>query len=260
MDSSLKNMEMKEKIILNKKDKSKGLIIPKKITTNIAYLSGVFAGDGSLGYRPKKHEYSLKCVGNPKDEKEFYFKVVGPNFKESFGFLPNIKYFDKNTTFGFRIFSKSLVNYLTKNVGLPLGKKYDSLKIPNEILLHKELLVNFIRGVFDTDGSICFKKKNKNYPYYPVISFSSKSKHFTQEISNFLKKEEFKVVERYDYQVKDKRIKRGFTVINRIELNGRRNFQRWMENIGFSSPKHIKKIKKIAGERFELPTFTRKTQ
>ena len=61
---------------LSKKDKLRGLKIPPKITPNLAYLCGIFAGDGSINFREKKKEYSIKCVGNPKDEKPFYRKII----------------------------------------------------------------------------------------------------------------------------------------------------------------------------------------
>ncbi len=235
---------MLNKIFLNKKDKLKGLKIPKESTEDLAYLSGVLAGDGSLGYRQNKNEYSLKCVGNPKDEKDFYLNIVGPKFEKVFGFIPTMKTFDKNTTFGFRIFSKSLVCYLTQTIGLPLGPKNNSLKIPSKINTNKMLLMNFVRGLFDTDGSISFKKRYKQHPYYPVISFSSRKESFTKEIAAFLKEEGFKIVEIYNYKIEDKRMKTGFTIINRIELNGNKNLSLWMTKISFSSPKHLEKIRK----------------
>ena len=231
------------KISLSNKDKLKGLKIPKKITSSLVYLIGVFAGDGSLGYRPNKYEYSLKCVGNPKDEQEFYYDIIKPKFKEVFGFSLKIKHFDKGTTFGFRIFSKSLVLYLTKIIGLPLGPKYKSLKIPPKILSNKKRSKYFIKGLFDTDGSISFKKRYKDYPYYPVISLSSKSDSFTRKIACWLKERNFKIVEKYNYKVLDKRVKLGYTLISKIEMNGKNNLVLWLNTVGFSSPKHLKKIK-----------------
>ena len=58
-------------------------IKPYDFTEELAYLCGVFAGDGSLNIRKKKWEYSLKCVGNPKDERIFYDELPGRNQKRS---------------------------------------------------------------------------------------------------------------------------------------------------------------------------------
>jgi ferredoxin-fold anticodon binding domain-containing protein len=75
-----------------------------------------------------------------------------------------------------------------------------------------------------------------------------------KEIADILKELGFKIVEIYDYRVKDKRIKEGYTIINRLELNGRNNLKLWLSNIKFYSPKHLKKIKgrNIAEDGFEF--------
>lgn len=226
------------------KDKLKGMKIPEKESANLAYLCGIFAGDGSINIREHKKDYYLKCVGNPYDETELYTKVIGPLFKDVFGFLPNIREHDSKTTYGFIIYSKVLIFYLTKKIGLPVGKKYDTLTIPSVFLKDNNLTTHFVRGLFDTDGCISFKKKYKDKPYYPVISLSSKSATFVKEVASYLKKEGFKLAELYNYKVSDKRIKCGFTVISRIDLNGAYNFNLWLNKIRFWSPKHLKKIEK----------------
>jgi len=53
-----------------------------------------------------------------------------------------------------------------------------------------------------------------------------------------------KIVEIYNYKKKDVRVELGYTVISRIEINGKNNSRLWIEKIGFSSPKHLEKIKK----------------
>ena len=228
---------------LSSKDIKKGLKFPTQVSQDIAYICGVLVGDGSIYTRKIKNDYIIKCVGNPKDEKQFYFKVIGPFFKRIFGFTPKMKLHDSGTTFGFVIYSKSLFTFLTRVVGLLEGKKDERLKIP-KILNQKKWLIPFIRGVFDTDGCISFKKRYKQKPYYPVITLSSKSKRLIIQISEFLKSCGFMVVEIYDYKLNDLRIKKKYTIINRIELNGMKNLKLWCSKICFFSPKHKKKIKK----------------
>jgi len=234
-----------EKFKLTQKDVKRGLKLPEEMTPKLAYICGILAGDGSIYKREIKHDYIIKCVGNPKDEKELYFEVIEPIFRELFGLQLKIKYHDSNTTFGFAIYSKTLFRYLTEIIELPSGKKYDSLKIPPKFDDENKLLINFIRGVFDTDGCISFKRRKKDKPYYPVISLSSKSKRFTTELASKLKELGFKITELYDYKVIDKRTEQGFTIINRIDMNGDENLKKWITIIGFSSPKHINKIKEI---------------
>ena len=212
------------------------------ISKELAYLLGVFIGDGSINYRQDKNEYSLKCVGNPLNEKEFYDITINNYFTKVFSIKPKIGFYDSKTTYGLRVYSKSLFEYLT-SIGLPYGKKYNYLKIPL-IVKTKNLIKYFIRGLVDTDGCISFKKKYKINPYYPVINISSKSASFIKEISDELKKLNFKIVEIYDRKVIDERLINGYNLISSIELNGFNNLKKWLSLIGFSNPKHLKKIMK----------------
>lgn len=230
----------------------KDLKLPDSISAELAYLCGVLIGDGCIWNREEKHDYLIKCVGNPKDEKEFFNQVIGPLFKRVFNFTPKMRELDSKTTFGFTIYSKVLYNYLTKELGMFHNKKDFSLHIPTIFKKDKQVLINLIRGLFDTDGCICFKKRYRKEPYYPVISFSSLSKRLALEIAKVLKSEGFKIVETYDYKTSDVRAKAGFTQINRLELNGYDNLRRWMATIGFYNPKNLSKIKKIAGGGFEF--------
>ena len=105
------------------------LKLPDKITEDLAYVCGVLAGDGSIWIRQSKYECAIKCVGNPKDEKEFYHQIIQPLFLKVFNLNINVKFHDSKTTYGFTIYSKALVTFFTKIIGLPYGKKYSNLKI-----------------------------------------------------------------------------------------------------------------------------------
>ena len=229
------------KIELSKKDVKKGLRLPKKINENITYLSGVLAGDGSINVRVEKHDYEIKCVGNPKDEKDLYLNVISPLFEKEFGIKLTPKYYDKGTTFGIRLWSKALVEYFTRVIGLPKGKKYNSLKIPLMFKKNQRFIISFIRGLFDTDGCLNLKRGYKYNKSYPVIVGSSKSKDFMAEISTILKSLNFKVREYFDKIKPDDRVENGFTIISSLELPGHENLIRWMRVINFWSPKHLQK-------------------
>ena len=222
-------------------------MLPKQLSEGLAYLCGALAGDGNIHIRKHKYDYTLKCVGNPKDEILFYQTILIPLFQIVFNFKPRIGYKDKGTTFGFVVHSKALCLYLTKIIQLPKGKKHPSLRIPKIFLSSKKLKIAFIRGLFDTDGCVSFKKRYKSYPYYPVISLNSKTKRLIKQTAHILKELGFKSSETYDYKVKDKRNKKGYTIINRIDLCGDKNLNHWMNEIAFRNPKHLKKIKSSAG-------------
>ena len=235
---------MLQKIPLSKKDKLKGLHFPDEWNKELSYFCGILIGDGGIYYRKSKNEYYIKCAGNSKDEQEFYNDIIFKMLKRIFGLTAEMRNFDYNTTYGFRIYSKALVLFLTGSLSLPYSPKYSNLSIPKKIKEDKILLIHFLRGVFDTDGSFCFKKKYQNKPYYPVIAFSSKSESFTREISATLETYGFKIAPVYNYKLIDKRTKKGYTLINRIDLNGKENFRLWLKIIGTSQPKNKKKIQK----------------
>ncbi|MDO8481426.1 MAG: LAGLIDADG family homing endonuclease [Nanoarchaeota archaeon] len=232
------------RIPLSSLDKKRGLCLPLQLTEDLAYLCGILVGDGSIYLRKEKHDFVIKCVGNPKDEQELYIDVIGPKFNRNFGFTPSFMHHDSRTTFGFALHSKTLFRFLTEIVGLHHGRKNHALQIPPGIRKHPQFMDAFLRGLFDTDGCITFKKRYREIPYYPVISLASQSKKLIREVALELRKRGLQLVEIYDYPVKNPRGIREYTFINRIEMNGKDNLRKWQETIGFESPKHLNKIRK----------------
>ena len=223
-------------IKLSRKDKIKGLKLPNKLSKELAYLTGVLAGDGNIFIRKQKNDYRIKCVGDPVTEIEFYDHVLKPLFKQVFNIEVDVKKQDSRKTYGFYIYSKALVEYFTTLFELPIGRKQDKLKIP-QIIKQKNLIPDFIKGLADADFGITYNKNS------PRIIGSSSSKEFMKDVAKELKKIGFKFYEVYDYKRIDSRFKKGYSLINRIEITGKSKLALWMDKIGFLSPKHLKKIK-----------------
>lgn len=234
-------------IKLSRKDIIKGLRFPDTISKELAYIIGILAGDGSICVRKSKGDYCIKCVGDPSKEVEFYNNVLKPLFKKIFNINITVKKHDSGTTYGFRIYSKALVAYLNQLFELPIGKKYDKLKIP-EVIKKNRLVPYFIQGLADTDFCVTYNKNS------PRIVGCSKSPSFIKEVSKELKNMGFRFYEVYDYKIKDIRFKKGYSLISKVELNGKKNIKLWMNKIGFLNPKHLKKIKgrNIAEDGFEF--------
>tara|TARA_Y100000310_G_C20628044_1_gene787041 strand:+ start:616 stop:1350 length:735 start_codon:yes stop_codon:yes gene_type:complete len=240
MSSINKKFRFNFKIDLSKKDKIKGLKLPNYPSPKLAYIVGVLAGDGNIFVRKEKNDYRVKCVGDPKHEKLFYDKVLKKLIHQLFNIIIDNKMQDSSKTYGFYIYSKALVTYLNQIGGLPIGKKYSKLRIPKWVV-KSGLISQFIRGLADTDFCLTYKKGN-----YPCIVGSSKSKEFFQEVSVELKKLGFTFYEVYDSKQYDSRFKKGYSIISRIEINGRKNYSLWMEKVGFSNPRILKKINAVA--------------
>ena len=69
-------------------------------------------------------------------------------------------------------------------VELPIGTKYEQLKIPQLVLEKEEYKLAFIRGLFDTDGGLYFHHKvQKNYLGW---CFANSSKPILQSVMDIL--------------------------------------------------------------------------
>jgi hypothetical protein len=226
------------KIKLSNKDVSKGLRFPSEVSIDLAYLCGVLAGDGNIHIRKDKYDYAIKCVGNPKDEQEFYNEILVPLFKKVFGLQLKPKFLDKNTTFGITLWSKALVKFLTEIIGLPSSAKHPSLRIP-KIFDTKELKLAFIQGVADTDFCFNIRKCGRT-----SIVGASKTRRFMEEISKEVEELGIRMWKGFDYKIKDDRLKKGFNIINRIEIANKKGILCWLDNIGFRSPKHLEKVRR----------------
>ena len=132
-----------------------------------------------------------------------------------------------------RICSKQLVLFKHKVLGLPYGKK-KTITIPRYFIKDDQITRTLIRGLFDGDGSISFKSKCGLGHTYPVISYCSLSKPLIKQLKKLLGRLGFTVPEKL--QSKNE----GTTCI--LFLNGDKNYELWMNTIGFNNPKHLTKV------------------
>jgi len=148
-----------------------------RVGKDLAELIGILAGDGHISL--KKYEVSVS--GHLKLDKEFIKFYVCNLFKKIFGIAPKIKIYVPNNNIRCVINSKKLVEYLTKKFKLPKGKKKGKLHIPLLIKKDIKLLNHYIRGLFDTDGSI-YSRRKKDL----VVSIISGDLRFLKEVKEGL--------------------------------------------------------------------------
>jgi len=150
-----------------------------KIDGDLAELMGIHIGDGCISVTKRYSEYYLG--GDIKEEKEYHDKWVAPLFDKKIMMpLYNKKVLYKEHPkvgiYGFHIFDKKIVEFFNK-MGIKSGPKINT-KIPRKIMKNKELSKRFLRGLFDTDGTIYFsknysaKKPINNKPRIKVDSVS----------------------------------------------------------------------------------------
>src|SRR3989344_5214349 len=145
---------------------------------------------------------------------------------------------------GFEISSLALWEFKVKVLGIKPGRK-DNLVIPDIIKVNDEkILCAFLRGFFDTDGSVAFLFKYGKGNYYPCITITQKSHQIIEEIAEILRMLGFSP--RF-YRNRQE---------TQLMLNGYSQFKHYEQKIGWNSPKHLNKIARwkgmfIGGRRLE---------
>ncbi|MBI5871778.1 hypothetical protein HZB88_01700 [archaeon] len=153
----------------------------------LAEIAGVFAGDGSL-YRTSRG-CVLEIRGSPK-ELEYYKRYVKPIFERVTN--EKVKIIKRNYTGGFligiRTCRSNICNFFNKELDFPIGKKSNIVKVPRVIINDKNLWKDYIRGVFDSDGSIYMRTSGRKGKYpQPIVDFSSTSERHLEELYKMLK-------------------------------------------------------------------------
>lgn len=211
----------------------KEVIIPKKVTKELAELCGIILGDGHITYNKNNGDYRVEISGDLREDE--YFNHISSLIISLFNKNPTIKIKDDELRLYFS--SKKIIDKLI-DLGLPAGKKKYIARIPNWAIYNKEFGAHFLRGLADTDFCICFKKGERLKHDYPVIKVGLCSKNLIEDIKTLLNK--FGIT--YYYLYMKRKTNFGIFDLYELDINGRENLEKWMKTIGFSNPKHLTKI------------------
>src|SRR3989344_1308648 len=185
--------------------------------------------------------------GDFKEDKEHYDDYIAPLFNKevmlplfnrSVGFVYNIK---KNF-YGISVESVKIEKFLNY-LGIPSGAKSE-LFIPNWIKVNSEYAKRFLRGFFDTDGSIFCQKnysiKNNSKHTQVRISLVSTSLNLMNEIYTLINLLGIKSLLRLRKAkpYKDRYVRKDSYVVS---ICGGIQVTKWFEYIGSKNPKHITK-------------------
>ncbi|MFH1587495.1 MAG: LAGLIDADG family homing endonuclease [Candidatus Diapherotrites archaeon] len=225
------------------KDKIKKITLPQELTLDLAYDIGVHIADGSMNIYHRKHkvDYYYSCSGNPETEREWYDNTLLPLKKKLFNFPDKNSLFN-DKTYGIQFRSKAILEFYNKVIGLPLGKKCEIIKIP-DLIYDAGLKVRLacLRGIFDADGYISFKKRHKKFHYYPYLGIGTNSESLSKQIETIFKEIHLKnskcFVRRWD-----KRINK-YLECYQNNVSGRKNFNKFRKIVGFRVSNDIAKIR-----------------
>jgi len=222
-------------------DNIRSIHLPTKMTTELAEDIGVMIGDGNIGLyrRGTTTDYVVGCTGNLVDEKRYYKEHLRNLKLKLFG--ANFGYYEKisDSTCYLKLNSKCLLEFYTKVIGLPIGRK-TNIKIPNKIFSNKQFIAACMRGLGDTDMSLSFKRRWKKEKFYPVIKLSTCSKPLVNSINEALCLLGFSPSICLDIKKYDIRYAKGF-ISHEIALYGKLAIDKWFNIIGSNNPKTMYK-------------------
>ena len=197
-----------------------------KLTPELAELVGIILGDGHLHTKFNR----ITIVGSLEDY-YYYKKRVMPLFEELFGIRPILKRRNDRNAYYLRLEKKEIFEIFTKEIGLIRGNKKNA-HVPQCILRNRELLLFFLRGLFDTDGCLKFSMQNKNLNYYPRVRLAFKKSKFAKEIGIAIRKLDFNLGAWEESRING---------LLAYEISGKNNLARWFGLIKPSNPVHISK-------------------
>lgn len=227
-------------IELSSKDRKRKICLPFNLTEELAETVGAYLGDGCLNiYKwSRRTETYMSYRGHPLEDKLWYDEWLIPTMHALFGITLKGNY-NSDGTYGIKFGSKAIVSFYHECIGLGFGKKTNAT-IPAIISEGPtRIKLSCIRGLFDTDGSLSFKKKHSDLHYYPVISLSNISKPLIEDTAKILLELGLNLA-RSDYLPHDSHC-RTHSRIYKIDLNGKENLKKWMQLIGFHNFKHKSK-------------------
>ena len=215
------------------------LKVHSNLSAELAHLLGIQVGDGYLKkkVRGTTVDYVMCYDGNVHNECDWYEHFLKNLIFNLFGKTTNIRK-TKSNTVNISYGSKAIFHFIRDVCGVQESPKINidaPLMIKNGSLLVK---TNFLKGLADTDFSVILKKNN-----YPVIDYQTSSENLHLFVKSVLDELGFNYCSGFR---KMKRLEK-FHDSYYIQISGRKNLQKWLDTVNFSSYKHLRKSKIALG-------------
>ncbi len=240
-------------IKLSRKDVKRGLKFPLEMSEQLAEDIGIMIGDGCIMDHKYNnlHHHFISVDGNSLTDREYLLD-----------FVRNLKFDLYNLNFGsdskknrnemrIRIYSQGLVEFYTKIIGLPSGKK-TNIGIPKCIWENKDFIRACLRGVIDTDGSFQLRMRN-----YPQIKIGVSSKKLIEDCKKAFDIFGIETNIKTDCVHIHNVTNRPY-ISNYLYLSGREKFKKYIELIGFSNSNNIHRYDLWKKSEFSPRHYNRK--
>ncbi|MFC2175070.1 LAGLIDADG family homing endonuclease [archaeon] len=199
---------------------------------------GHHIGDGHMkieAYDGRKR-YRFNYSGDALLDLDYFENILLPRKRRLYG-LDNLTIKSKSSALILE-FSSVELHTLFVGLGVKSGKK-SNIAVPEFIMTGSDdLKIAFLRGLFDSDGSLAFKKRHKQIKYYPTITISMKSANLYGNVKVLLIALGLLFTssrrERYDDRF-------GRSIEYQIDINGVKRLNKWLGLIGFKNQRHLQK-------------------
>ena len=187
------------------------IVVPKHYTSDLAEFIGILLGDGHLS--PTQVTITLGTKENT------YAKYVIKLTEKIFGIKPKLIF--SKSGYAIIYFGSTLTVRWLLSMGLAFNKVLSQVDVPKWCFAKTIFMISLLRGLVDTDGSI-YKLRSGGLQ----ISLCNRSR--------LLLKSAHKIF-----------LNLGFTPSKigdkNIYLTRKENIDRYVKEIGFSNPKHLKR-------------------
>jgi len=201
-------------------------LLIKNPSEELAELVGIILGDGNIWSKTGYHY--VKICGDSEKDKEYLLAYVKPLFEKLFRQKMHFHYHKKCKELFLSKGSRDIVLTL-KYFGLkPGNKKKNNIEIPKWIFKSNKYLRACIRGLIDTDGSLC-PITGRDYHY---IWFSSNIENLRKSFDLAMKKLGFKTSK---WNIRENRTPD-------VYIGGKEMIKKYTETINFKNKRHLSKL------------------
>ena len=201
-----------------------GVALPS-LNRPFAYFLGLLLGDG---YASEDYNHLVYIVGHLTDERDYYDRVIVPLVERLFNIRPRAFVKKGQDAYAVSFGSVQVVKHL-KEMGFPLVafQKF----IPDIIRRSPDgILRAFLQGLFDADGCLVLSKKTYKTHSYPTVEIKSVHRNLIACVVEMLRGLGFRATLR----------KSAESWV--ASVNGRKQVDKWMLEIGSRNIKHLTKF------------------
>ena len=211
--------------------------VPKFMSEELAELIGCHVGDGCININ--KSAIEITYSGSYEDL-SYHNGFIKKAFKNLFNYDAKI-IFPNEREVSTKVYSKAVSSFFINVIGLVIGHKSKMQGIPTVIMNgNDKVKCAFLRGLADTDFSICFKRRDHETYKEPRIGTQLSNRNIISDVSLILDQINITHCMLLDLQTLDKRVNKT-RVSHYIQICGSKNLEKWMKFIGFHNMKHLSK-------------------